>query len=524
MTTTQPAIPAAELTEAERVAADLRRLLPSWIGAQRWFAGKDHALVEAEPVLVDVLWPGEAALVHTVVRTGPDDWYQLLVGVRTELPGHLAAAAIGHGTASAPRVLYDATADPELMGRLIELLGAERSDAAVEFHRMPGADIPAGLPARLLGAEQSNTSVAFGDRMIFKVLRHLVHGPSPELELLGALRRAGNVPSAAPLGWLRTAPGALDGEIVLGILQEFVPSRGDGWALAVAEARACLTGAYHSVPALDGFTEESRALGRATAEVHAALAAQLGTEILTADGAARLADTLDVRLATALAEVPALLPYARQLRELYRDLADAAGKGLAVQRVHGDLHLGQVLRGEPGWVLIDFEGEPGRPPEERRRPQPALRDVAAMLRSFDYAAHHALAEVLGAPPGEGAGEQPGEQPGEGSGDQPGEGPGRDPRGIRLARRASAWAVHNRRAFCAGYAEAGGADPRVRPVLLRAFEADKAVYEALYEARNRPEWLAIPVAAVRGLAIGRPGGLSAATAPHTGGNLEDEGEA
>ncbi|MET9359788.1 maltokinase [Streptomyces sp. NPDC006632] len=486
MTSTEPGLFITELTEGERIAADLRRLLPSWIRAQRWFAGKDHALAEAEPVLVDVLWPGEPALVHTVIRTGPDDWYQLLVGVRAELPGHLGAATIGHGTATAGRVLYDATADPELMGRLIELLGAERHDAAVEFHRMPGADIPAGLPARLLGGEQSNTSIAFGERMIFKVLRHLVHGPSPELELLGALRRAGNVPSAAPLGWLRTAPGALDGEITLGILQEFVPSHGEGWALAVAEARACLTGACDTVSPLGGFTEESRALGRATAEVHSALAGQLGTEALTTAGATRLADTLGVRLETALAEVPALLPHARQLRAMYRDLAEVAGKGLDVQRIHGDLHLGQVLRGERGWVLIDFEGEPGRPPEERRRPQPALRDVAAMLRSFDYAGHHALAEVLGAPPGEQ--------------------PARDPRSIRLAHRASAWAVHNRRAFCAGYAEAGGADPRVRPVLLRAFEADKAVYEALYEARNRPEWLAIPLAAVRRLATWqRPAG-------------------
>ncbi|WP_438292926.1 maltokinase N-terminal cap-like domain-containing protein [Streptomyces sp. HUAS TT7] len=475
----QPPRHTTELTESERIAADLRRLLPGWIRAQRWFAGKDRALVEAEPVLVDVLRPGEPALVHTVVRTGPDDWYQLLVGVRAELPGHLAAAAIGPGTAPGGRVLYDATADPELMDRLVELFGAERGDGVVEFHRMPGADIPAHLPARLLGAEQSNTSIAFGDRMIFKVLRHLVPGPSPELELLGALRRAGNVPSAAPLGWLRTAPGALGDEFTLGILQEFVPSRGDGWALAVEEAEACLTGECDTVSPLAGFTEESRALGRATAEVHAALADRLGTETLTAAGAGQLADVLGLRLEAALAEVPALLPFERRLRAMYRDLAEVAGRGIDVQRVHGDLHLGQVLRGEGGWVLIDFEGEPGRPPQERRRAQPALRDVAAMLRSFDYAAHHALAEVLGAPPGEQ--------------------PPRDPRGIRLAHRASAWAVHNRRAFCTGYAEAGGADPRVRPVLLRAFEADKAVYEALYEARNRPEWLAIPLAAVRRLA-------------------------
>ncbi|CAL9327582.1 hypothetical protein [Streptomyces sp. enrichment culture] len=104
-----------------------------------------------------------------------------------------------------------------------------------------------------------------------------------------------------------------------------------------------------------------------------------------------------------------------------------------------------------------------------------------MLRSFDYAAHHALGDLLGTPPG---------------------GPAaRGPRGTRLTRRAAAWALRGRRAFCAGYTAAGGQDPRTSPALLRAFEADKAVYEALYEARNRPQWLPIPLAAVRRLAHG-----------------------
>ncbi|MBT2405517.1 MULTISPECIES: phosphotransferase [unclassified Streptomyces] len=471
--------------EVEWITGELRRLLPGWILGRRWFAGKDRARVEVEPVLVDVVSRGEPELVQVVVRVpgtraGSDDWYQLLLGVRSVLPAHLAEAEIGRSAAAGGRVLYDATADPELMGRLLDLLVSERDDGTVEFHRTPGADIPRGLPARVLNGEQSNTSVAFGDRMIFKVLRHLVPGPSPELEMLTALGRAGNVPSAAPLGWMRTAPDSPGGEITLGILQEFIPSRGDGWAIAVEEARACIAGECETISPLGGFTEEARALGRATAEVHAALAGQLGTRSLTVGESEQLVAGLTERLETALAEVPALLPLARQLRGMYRDLAEVARKdgALVTQRVHGDLHLGQVLRAERGWVLIDFEGEPGRPPEERRRLQPALRDVAAMLRSFDYAAHHALAGVLGVPPGEQA--------------------LGDPRGMRLARRASAWAVHNRRSFCAGYAEAGGADPRCLPVLLRTFEADKAVYEARYEAHSRPEWLAIPLAAVRRL--------------------------
>lgn len=355
---------------------------------------------------------------------------------------------------------------------------------AVRFHRTPGAEIPTGLPAALVTAEQSNSSLAYGDRMMLKVLRLLVPGPNPELEMLAALERAGDVPSAAPLGWIQTSPDLPGGETTLGILQEFVPNRGDGWAIAVEEARACIVGECESIAPVGGFTEEAYALGRATAQVHAALARQLDTRTLTAAQADELVATLTERLDHALDEVPELLPHGRALRGAYRDLGEVVRRGhpLHVQRVHGDLHLGQVLRGKEGWVLIDFEGEPGHSVAERRRLQPALRDVAAMLRSFDYAAHHALAGVLGLPPGE-------QSP-------------KDLRGTRLARRASAWAVHNRRAYSAGYSEAGGADPRTEPVLLRAFEADKAVYEALYETHNRPQWLAIPLAAVRRLAAAR----------------------
>jgi predicted trehalose synthase len=140
-----------------------------------------------------------------------------------------------------------------------------------------------------------------------------------------------------------------------------------------------------------------------------------------------------------------------------------------LQQVHGDYHLGQVLHsGSRGWILLDFEGEPLRPLSERTAPDLALRDVAGMLRSFDYAARHSTV-------------------------------GLDPEDRRSVA-AKAWAAACREAFLDGYAGGGADDPRDHGVLLRALELDKALYEVVYETRNRPTWLGIPLGAVRRLLV------------------------
>jgi maltokinase len=193
--------------------------------------------------------------------------------------------------------------------------------------------------------------------------------------------------------------------------------------------------------------------------VHRDLADAFGTDELTPDAISELAEQMYRRLDLAAAQVPELSRHADMIGTAYSDLAKLSAP-VPVQRVHGDYHLGQVMRTQTGWVVLDFEGEPASPLAQRRARSSALRDVAGMLRSFDYAARHQLIS--------------------------------HPERSRLDGVARDWVRRNSAAFCAGYAEAGGIDPVANSVLLRALQLDKAVYEVMYEARHRPSWLEIPL--------------------------------
>jgi maltokinase len=252
-----------------------------------------------------------------------------------------------------------------------------------------------------------------------------------------------------------------DLDTTLAMMQVFLPHATDGWKLALTSVRDLFAEAdLHADEVGGDFASEAERIGRVTAEVHDALAQVLDTSI---DGSAEIAATVQSmheRLHDAVAEVAELAPFADALHAVF-DAVPAAASKVPVQRIHGDLHLGQLLRTDTGWNLVDFEGEPARPLSDRTRLMTPLRDVAGMLRSFDYAARSLLAD----------------HPGDRS----------------LAFRAQEWADRNRASFCDGYAAVTGADPRDSSALLNACEIDKAVYEVLYEVHHRPSWAAIPLA-------------------------------
>jgi maltokinase len=318
------------------------------------------------------------------------------------------------------------------------------------------------LVPRALIADQSNTSVVFGDRLMFKLIRSPQQGVHPEAEVLSALTRL-RCPSTPRLAGRLQRADNRPAPTVLGILTEFLANDGDAYQLALAEAAARRTGE---------FTGYARSLGTAVAELHGWLAQAFGTGALTRRRILAHTSAMGERLAAAVAEVPELEPYADRLAALHQQYARLADSGRAlVQRIHGDLHLGQILRTPQGWRFIDFEGEPAGRLVERRSPEHPLRDVAGMFRSFDYAAQQALAPAR---PDQAS------YPAAGSG---------------ATAAALAWSARNRRAFAQGYTAAGGLDPDLHSVAVRALEADKAVYEAVYEARHRPAWLPIPLAAI-----------------------------
>ena len=385
-----------------------------------------------------------------VETTGPDGLgaatYQLLLGVRPERPrGLLDVHYLGEvPTPGGRRAVYDALAHPDTALLVGTTLFPDRKFATAELQQ----------------GEQSNTSVVFDERFILKVFRQLHEGANPDVEVTRALGSVGFADAAVPLDvW---ADGATD----LGVLRTFERSSGSGAALAATSIEQLLDEGRDPRVAKADFAADSRLLGATVARMHVALAEAFGTE--PADG-----ELWARQMSAQLGRVGEGRLDAVRLAVMFDRLAAAQDLGQAV-RIHGDLHLEQVLKLKKRWLVLDFEGEPGRPMAERRLTSSPLRDVAGMTRSYQYAAALALRERAQGRKGVSADD-------------------------RLL--VTMWVERNMNAFLSGYASVDEVhrllpqSRQSRDALLSVFELDKAVYELAYELAHRPELADVPAAAV-----------------------------
>jgi maltokinase len=422
-----------------------------WIPQQRWYAGRGRTIRSADPIDVTDLGDGlDHVLLRVEYAEGGSDVYQVIVAWDRppveEFLGHARIGEVGGRTG------YDALYQEDACRKLLDLIrtGIMRGDLL--FAPEPDMDVDPHPSVRVMDVEQSNTSVVYDTAAILKVFRRVVPGVNPDLELGRALGRAGNPHVAHLLGAIESETASL------GTLTRFAANAADGWAMAVASTRDLIADpSLRPEDAGGDFAGEAFRLGEAVASVHATLGEELGREVGRPN-----VDHLRSRAAEAVAAVPEL---GRHL-DAITDVLTRADLPTIMQRIHGDLHLGQALRTPENWILIDFEGEPGQPIPERSRPDSPMRDVAGMMRSFDYAAHQLLVDR------------------------------RDDAELGFA--ATAWGVRNQAAFCDGYAAVAGVDPREHADLLAAYELDKALYEVAYETRYRPAWRWIPMHAVERL--------------------------
>jgi maltokinase len=443
---------------------DVPAMVPAiaeWLPRQRWYSGQ----VEPETVtIIDQEIRGDRFPVLARLLVEADaHMYQVVLGVRARderpdfLRGHDQAVIGDVSTHQGDAFAYDAVHDPELALVILD---------AVAPHEKAER-------ARLIGAEQSNSSIVYDERIILKLFRRIHRGHNPEVEVTEALSGQGFKCVPEPLATLRAR------DFDLAILQPFLAGAVEGWALALTSLRDLFgMNDTTSIPVINlnepppepldpahaggDFAGEAARLGAMTGGMHVALANAFGRQPADASAwAASIANDLD---ALGPGDVDR-----RGAQAIIEHLADLdAGASI---RVHGDYHLGQVLRTDSGWYVLDFEGEPARPIDDRRRPSSALKDVAGMLRSFHYASAVARTE-------------------------------RDE--YALEDLATAWEDRNRKAFLRGYMAAAGPgdilppDPERVGAVLAAFELEKAVYELGYERAHRPDWAHIPLAALRRL--------------------------
>ena len=442
--------------------------LQPWLLEQRWFASKARNVSELSVLETGPIDGGDEplltlALLAVRFHAGTHDLYQVPLGLRHVDDGWDQGVI----ARVADRVVYDALLDPTCARRLIDHIrdGAviERDDAAWRFTPIGELPAPDRLEdVRLIEAEQSNSSLVFGDELILKFYRRIEPGPNPELELLRFLTDHGFEHIARLAGFYEHTGRLVDA--TLGVLQEFLRGGRDGWELAL-DAIAADGG--------EAFIGELARLGEITARMHSILGSDMSDptfapEEPSGEALALLLATVDEEIETIfrdVPDVPEVAPIAwrgQEVRERLRSLAHVSAGGRLI-RTHGDYHLGQALLTEGRWVILDFEGEPARSLTQRRQKRSPLRDVAGMLRSFAYVASAAERLRGVAPPED-------------------------------------WEQRARDAFLGAYL--GAVDTTLLPHgqdntrrMLSIFELEKAVYELRYEMNNRPDWISLPVSGI-----------------------------
>jgi maltose alpha-D-glucosyltransferase/alpha-amylase len=513
-------------------------LLPEYLPKQRWFGGKARRIGTVRIADWAALDDSNAVLILVEVqyeKGAPDTYFVplgLAVGKDADQVRETTPAAILSSTISpdGPGVLYDAVYDDRAAGALLSFIadagqaksrdGLIRGAPGMEFAALRGpAEIP--LPARRGSAEQSNTSLFYGDRLILKLFRRQQPGPNPDCEIGRYLTEKAHfdgVPQFA--GAIEYVPA--DGvPATLAMVQGLVANQGDGWTLTLEELARyyenCATVAFpEGGSAADGdllelaerdppqlardhvgiALDSAAKLGQRTAELHLALAMADGDpafapETLEADqeqslltgmreDATRVLDLLKDSIAKLPDEIIDLaglvLGRRRQILDSFR-LEPTDGTPRQRIRIHGDYHLGQVLQVKTGYVILDFEGEPARPVAERLAKGSPLKDVAGMLRSLGYAAYSGLIAYTARRPEDWE---------------------------KLEPWARLWERSMGAAFLRAYrhtAQSGRFLPSGKEAfrkLLAIYLLDKALYELSYELNNRPTWVRIPLMGILSL--------------------------
>ncbi len=493
----------------------LADLLPEFVRSRRWFRAKARTIskVTVEDHIPFAKVDSSLLVLEITYQDGEEDHYLLPLSLadtsetdRVAAPNFEPLAVLE--SSGERRVLYSALANPKFRSAVLHAIaeeatfGGQRGELlATRIHSPsePDPELDPTLESSVSRAEQSNTSVIYGQQFILKLFRKVEPGINPDIEIGAFLTEHGFRNTPAVLATLEYRSG--NEVYAAGILQKFVPNKGDAWGYTLESLGGFFSRALNereiasdALRNLVGdYRESAGLLGRRTAEMHRALSGsrdsadfapepfseadgkKLQAEMLKqADATFNLLRQKEPSLSGGAGEAARqMLALENEVRERFAPLAEAK-VGAERIRFHGDYHLGQVLFTGDDFMIIDFEGEPARPLHERREKTLALRDVAGMVRSFQYAAYAAL-----------FGQVPGVTIEPGNDD-------------KVKQWAALWNDAIKAEYLKNYFETadGGSfvpgDPAEQKSVLDAFLLHKALYEVAYELNNRPEWVQIPM--------------------------------